>query len=320
MKKRLNRPGSPRLVDRTIPGTDVVMQAYETPHDDAPKSRPYIFPPDQVRDVAIGVSHQMNIMLTGPTGCGKTSLPTAIAAVLGRPVIRFNCDGETRVSNIRGQNRPAAADGVLTLQFEPGGFAEAIEAGYWVILDELDAALPSVRFVLQPVLEEDNRTMFIPEIKKTILMGEHARIFATGNTIGYRAITRSQYAGTTMMNAAFLDRFGMVIAVDYPDKEQEKKRILANVDFNKLQSDEADDIAEGIARTAELVRTDEKFTSDFSTRRCVQWARLVNSYGIEGVPRAFRLAVTNKLESASDARIALETMQRIFGYDSNVPE
>ena len=201
--------------------------------------------------------------------CGKTALPRAICSELGEPLVRFNCDGETRVSNLRGMNVPDAKDGVLTLKFNAGDLAMCMKNGYKVLLDEIDAALPSVRFVLQPVLEEDNRTLHIPETGETIVARNNGfAVFATGNTVGYRAVTRAQYAGTNMMNAAFLDRFGMVIACEYPSREDEYKRVNVNV------PDCEGDIVDGICRVAEELRTDDKFTSDFSTRRCIQWARL----------------------------------------------
>lgn len=295
--------------DHEIPGTGVVMQRRSDAHPYVPASRPFIFPKEQVEDVATAVRLGMNVMLTGPTGCGKTALPRALAAELRQPFVRFNCDGETRVSNLRGMNVPDAKDGVLTLKFNPGDLALCMRQGFWVLLDEIDAALPSVRFVLQPVLEEDNRTLHIPETGEAIVAAPGFALFATGNTVGYRAATRSQYAGTNMMNAAFLDRFGMVISCSYPDRAEEYKRVQANV------PDCDADIIDGICRVAEELRNDSKFASDFSTRRCIQWARLCAVYGDQGVIRGARATVLHKLESATDARVAKEVIQRIFGYE-----
>lgn len=310
MSKQPKRAAVPDgFVEHKVPGTEVVMLRRNPPHALAPEKRPFIFPADQVEDIATALKFGMNIMLTGPTGCGKTALPRALCAELGEPLVRFNCDGETRVSNLRGMNVPDAKDGVLTLKFNPGDLAICMKQGYKVLLDEIDAALPSVRFVLQPVLEEDNRTLHVPETGETITARNNGfAVFATGNTIGYRAITRAQYAGTTSLNAAFLDRFGMVIACAYPTRDQEIERVRVNVP----ECDE--DIVDGICRVAEELRGDQKFVSDFSTRRCIQWARLCSHYGDKGVLRAANAAVVRKLESATDARVAKEVICRIFGY------
>lgn len=296
--------------EHTIPGTTVVMPRRDPAHEYAPKSRPFVFPQAEVEDIAIGLRLGLNIMLTGPTGCGKTALPRAVCAELGEPLIRFNCDGETRVSNLRGMNVPVARDGVLALAFSPGDLAQCMQNGWKVMLDEIDAALPSVRFVLQPVLEEDNRTLRIPETGETIVAAKGFTVFATGNTVGYRARTRAQYAGTSPLNSAFVDRFGMVIACDYPARAEEIKRVQVNVPDCPL------DLVDGICRVAEDLRADAKFTADFSTRRCIQWARLMVEYKGDEL-RSAKLAVLRKLESATDAIVAKEVICRVFGYEKS---
>jgi cobaltochelatase CobS len=282
------------------------------PHPDCPKARPYIFDEAQVKEISVGVDLGMNIALTGPTGCGKTTLPIALAATLGHPVIRFNCNGETRVSNMVGMNRPALEEGVLTLRFSPAALVKAMSEGYWTIFDEIDAALPSVLFVLQPVLEEGCRSLHVPETGEVVVPAPGFQIFATGNTFGYRAMARAHYTGTNVLNDAFVDRFGIVIAVNYPSEEQERKRISANCPgVDPL-------VVTGIAKVADHLRSEAGFSSDFSTRRCVQWARLVPEFsdegGISGVMMAAECAVLRKLKNPTDAKVAREVISRVFGY------
>lgn len=293
-------------LDVEIPGTGVSMPGFAAPREGSPPKRPFVFPKEQTEDIAIATRLAMNVCLTGPTGCGKTSLPLAIAGELNQPIMRFNLDGETRVPNLRGMHRPAAKDGVLTLEFSYGDLAVAMKNGWWVLLDEIDAALPSVLFVLQPVLEEGNRSLRIPETGEVVHAHPDFRLFATANTVGYRAQARSRHAGANPMNAAFVDRFGMLIAADYPTKDEEVKRVLANVP-------ECDpDFVEVICRIAERLRTDAKFVSDFSTRRCVQWARLTVEYDYS-LMRAAELSVIRKMESPLDAKITREVIQRFVG-------
>ena len=77
-------------------------------------------------------------------------------------------------------------------------------------------------------------------------------------------------------------------------------------------------VIDGIARVAEKLRTDQNFSSDFSTRRCVQWARLVPQFsgenGVDGVLQAAECAVLRKIKNPTDARVAREIVCRTFGY------
>jgi len=244
--------------------------------------------------------------------CGKTSLPLALAAELGYPVLRINLNGETRVTHLVGLQKPAAEDGVLTLKFAPGVLAKAMREGYWLILDEIDAATSNVLMTLQPVLE-DRPSLYIPETGEHISHGHglHPRfhVFATGNTIGYRSFTRARHAGTTPLNTALLDRFGMVIAVDYSDRASEFEVIRCNV------PDCTPDFVEGICRVAEEIRIDSNFKADFSTRRLIQWARLLPLYDYD-VLRVADLAIARKLETATDAKVFREITRRVFGYEN----
>lgn len=296
-----------------IPGTGIFMQKrgeYAEPSDvkDVPVIKPYIFSDKEVSQIAVGVKLGLNICLTGPTGCGKTTLPTMLAAILGHPMIRFNCHGETRVSTMVGLDRPTAKDGVLTLQFSERALVRAMRRGYWVLFDEIDAALPSVLFVLQSVLEEGNRRIFIPELDEEVTAAPGFQVFATGNTIGYRAGARAAHNGTNPLNDAFVDRFGMVIACDYPSKDDEVQRVKANV------PDCEDLVVEAICRVAAELRADVKFRSDFSTRRCVQWARLVPEMGgAVAIYEAGECAVARKMRNPIDAQVFREVLQRITG-------
>lgn len=319
----------------TVPGTACEMQGWEdiAPElvDVVPKPKPYRFSQREVEEIAVAVRLDMNVMLVGPTGCGKTSLPIQLAAALRQPCVRFNMDGETRVSHIRGQQRPAARDGVLTLDFYEGAFAEAMRRGWWVVLDEVEAASPAVLFTLQRALEEGSRVLQLPETGETVEGHPDFRLFATSNTIGYRARERAKHAGTNMMNSAFVDRFGMLIAVDYPDRAEELERIAVHVPQLMVAGDEVGgrhvgaQMVEGVCFTAEMLRKDTRFRTDFSTRRCIQWSRLIEQFPIPDyrakgqlpfdVLRAAELAVLRKLESPTDMKVAREIICRNFAYD-----
>jgi cobaltochelatase CobS len=301
----------------------VMMEGRDPAHARAPRVEPYRFPSKLVEEIAIAQRLDLNVMLVGPAGSGKTSLPIQIAARLGIPCVRFNCNGETRVAHLRGQQRPTAQDGVLTLAFAPGLLAAAMRGGWWVVLDELDAAPPPVLFVLQPVLEEGRRSLDVPETGERVEAHPDFRVFATGNTIGFRARSRAKHAGTNAMNTALVDRFGMLLEVAYPSRVEENEILKLHAPKLAAQGPGAV-IIDGVCRVAEKLRSDDRFRSDFSTRRCIQWVRLIEQFPVSDhttkrelpwdVLRAAQLAVLRKFESPTDAKVAYEMVCRTFEY------
>lgn len=315
----------PRVV---LPGTTIAMAACVPPHERTPTKQAYRFNQKLVEEIKIALDLDLNVMLVGPKGSGKTSLPIQLAAYLGQPCVRFNMNGETRVSHLRGQQRPAAEGGVLTLSFTPGLFAQAMREGWWVVLDELDAATSATLFVLTPALEEGNRTFDIPETNERIDAHPNFRLFATSNTIGFRARTRAKYAGTNVMNSALIDRFGMLISVDYPARALENEILSIHAPL-LVATEQGKLLIDGVCRAAEKLRLEVQYTGDFSTRGCIQWVRLIEQFPIANhtstkdlpfdVLRAAQLAVLRKMESPTDAKVAYEMICRQFGYPITTP-
>jgi midasin (ATPase involved in ribosome maturation) len=91
------------------------------------------------------------ILLVGPTGCGKTTTVKWLASQTNNSYRRIQLTGGTGVDNLVGKwliNSQGTywEDGILT---------EAMRNGYWVLLDELNAVLPEVLFVINSVLDGD---------------------------------------------------------------------------------------------------------------------------------------------------------------------
>ena len=76
-----------------------------------------------------------------------------------------------------------SAHGIDQLNFA-GLLVEAMRAGHWLILDELNLAPTDVLEALNRVLD-DNRELFIAETQTTVKAHPHFMLFATQNPAGF---------------------------------------------------------------------------------------------------------------------------------------
>lgn len=209
-----------------------------------------------------------NVILTGGTGVGKTTHVTQLAARVKQPLLRINFNGETRMSDLVGKiqvidGETRWVDGVLPM---------AMRKGYWLLLDELDFADPSVLSLLHPVLEEDPMLVLKENSGEIIKPHENFRLFATANSIGAMQDRASAYAGTTQMNEAFLDRWQVLLVDNLPAAEEIK---VLRAQVPGLKNAWAKQIVDFANRARRKENTGGyEFTGDnFSTRKTLAWAR-----------------------------------------------
>jgi cobaltochelatase CobS len=271
----------------TIPGIDVPLRRCVTHNGKlrpaVPKKDPsYVFRTEHVRELATCVwpsddGEWMPMLLTGPKGCGKTSLVLQVAAHCGIPVYRINLNVGTAVRHIKG--RVGAVQGQTV--FVPGVATLAMENGAWLLLDEVSGATPPVALSLFPILEPDGDVL-LEDAQPPRYVNRHAdfRVFATDNTIGaHMEASRFEYRGTNPdMNSALLDRFGGMAAIGYLDDASEHAAVASKVpaiDTFALQ---------GLIICANNIRATVELPA-FSTRMVLNWARRVAMGKLDGQNR-----------------------------------
>ena len=136
------------------------------------------------------------VLLQGDTSVGKTSLVTHLARLTGNSCVRVNNHEHTDIQEYLGSY---TSDATGRLVFKLGVLGEAMVAGSWIILDELNLAPTDVLEALNRVLD-DNRELFIPETGQTIVAAPGFRLFGTQNPAG-------QYGGRKVLSRAFRNRF-----------------------------------------------------------------------------------------------------------------
>lgn len=227
--------------------------------------------PEFTNDVVLDLMEKRAILLTGHTGCGKTSLYEQIASRVNQPVVRSNMNGQTTVGDFVGMWTVKAGETVWV----DGVLPRAMKEGHWLIIDEIDCADASILAVLNAVLEKNGTLTLKEKGFEVIKPHSEFRILATANTVGCMAHFRSLYQGTNIMNEAFLDRF-RVYHVNYLPEKEEVQVLIKSVP--KIDTK----IAVAMVQVAQAVRTSfekEDMQSTFSTRRLIDWAEMYVRHG-----------------------------------------
>lgn len=222
------------------------------------------------------VKKNMAVLLIGETGTGKTSIVRDIANNQ-TTVVRVNLNGQTSVEDFVG--RKGLKDGQTF--WEDGVLLECMRKGYWIIVDEINSALPEILFVLHSLLDDGNEILVNQNDNEIVKPHEDFRFFATMNPV-------DEYAGTKGLNKALKSRFGMVITMDYPDNEVEMKIIEEKTPVRDLET--LTIMIETANRVRKLKEENEVFYT-LSTRDLIQWGCLIDDLELE---EAFEVAVLNK--------------------------
>jgi hypothetical protein len=94
-----------------------------------------------------------------------------------------------------------------------------------LVFDEYDAGRPDVMFVIQRVLETDGKLTLLDQ-NRVIRPNPWFRLFATANTVGL-GDTSGLYHGTQQINQGQMDRWNLVVTLNYLPAEVEAQVVLA---------------------------------------------------------------------------------------------
>ena len=122
-----------------------------------------------------------NIMLVGPAGCGKSHLAEQVAESLGLDYSSVSCSSDMSSSVLTGWLLPS--DGGK-FEYAPSDFINLYENGGVFLLDEMDAADPSILLIINQALA--NGRITIPQRKGNTVVKRHPNFIAVAatNTFG----------------------------------------------------------------------------------------------------------------------------------------
>jgi cobaltochelatase CobS len=251
-----------------------------------PVDEAYCFDPDTTLAILAGFAHNRRVMVQGLHGTGKSTHIEQIAARLNWPCVRINLDSHISRVDLIGRDAIVLREGKQVTEYKQGLLPWSLQHPVALVFDEYDAGRPDVMFVIQRVLEAEGRLTLL-EQNRVIKPHPSFRMFATANTIGL-GDTTGMYHGTQQINQGQMDRWNMVVTLNYLDIEQEMAIIFKK--FPKI--DKAD--VKAMVQVAELTRSGFR-AGDISTlmspRTILAWVENASIFGNREL--AFRLTFLN---------------------------
>lgn len=254
----------------TIVG-DTVLKVREdlSPQDlkYVPHKTDYIDTKGLLSDIAKFINLKQPVLIEGETGVGKTSAFRYLAHLTQNPYRRLNLNGSTTVDEFVGhitldEKGTNWVDGVLI---------DAMRKGHWLVLDEINAALPEILFVLHSLLDDDGYVVLAEKDGEVVRPHDNFRVFATMNP------SDGQYSGTKELNTAFLDRF-VKMTIDFPTLAQE--RTMVEKRYPKMTYVTKDRLTNMLRYVGEMRTAYQNGAQEFliSPRGVLQWVRLSEEF------------------------------------------
>ena len=295
---------------RSTFGIDISMTvpAFSVADERVPDADPnYVFDPDTTLAILAGFAHNRRVMVQGYHGTGKSTHIEQVAARLKWPCVRINLDAHISRIDLIGRDAIVLRDGLQVTEFREGLLPWALQTPTALVFDEYDAGRPDVMFVIQRVLETEGKLTLLDQ-NRVIRPNPWFRLFATANTVGL-GDTSGLYHGTQAINQGQMDRWNLVVALNYLPAATEIDVVTKKV----AGLDEA--TAAAMVRVADLTRKGfigGDISTVMSPRTVISWAQ--NAAIFNDIGFAFRLSFLNKCDETERVLVA-EYYQRVFGKD-----
>ncbi|KAJ8669608.1 hypothetical protein QAD02_000867 [Eretmocerus hayati] len=137
---------------------------------------------ENLRCLALAVASRKCICLQGSVGCGKTAIVEYLAKITGHgpsDFIKVQLGDQTDSKMLLGTYRCTDIPGEFVWQ--PGVLTQAVMAGKWLLLEDIDSAALDVASVLSSLMETG--TLSVPGYKDTIHVKSGFQLFVTQRLI-----------------------------------------------------------------------------------------------------------------------------------------
>ncbi len=313
MSEQTNLPDTEYSVrDLFAIDSDMVVKGYATPTEYVPPvDEGYLFDRNTTLAILAGFQFNRRVMVQGYHGTGKSTHIEQIAARLKWPLVRINLDSHISRIDLVGKDAIVIKDGQQVTEFRDGMLPWAVQNNVALVFDEYDAGRPDVMFVIQRILEASGRLTLLDQ-NRVITPHAGFRLFATANTIGL-GDTSGLYHGTQQINQGQMDRWSMVVTLNYLPHEKEVGIVLSK--SPTYDNEKGRKTISDMVRVADLTRSgfiNGDLSTVMSPRTVINWAE--NARIFDDVGFAFRLTFINKCDEL-ERPIVAEFYQRVFGVE-----
>lgn len=156
---------------------------------------------------------RLPVMLTGPTGCGKTRFVEHMGSLLRRPVVTISCHDDLTSSDLVGRFMVTGGDVVWT----DGPLTRAVKAGAICYLDEVVEARHDSLAILHS-LTDHRRSLYLDRANEVVTAPQEFMLVCSYNP-AYRSSLKE-------LKPSFRQRF-VTLAMRYLPADREAEAIVA---------------------------------------------------------------------------------------------
>lgn len=206
----------------------------------------------------------VNILVKGPQGCGKSTMPAQFAAVNNVPLVTIEMGLFSEANQIFGSMVIENGETI----FRKGLFTQGITTPRCVVhiqeinRPESDKTLNAIF----SVLDETQRKLYIDDADEEFAVAPGVVFFATLNE-GY------EFVGTMPLDEALEDRFALKMKLDYLPHEQETNLLIERTGIDSSTASQIVSVCNGL-------RTNTQSPMHISTRSAIEMSKLAK-HGID---------------------------------------